>query len=188
MEPLIAGEIKVAFALTEPDAGTGADIRSSVSREGDTYYLSGTKHLITFGSIADYLLVIARVDGTRGGEGTVALMVASGCEGVLAEPMPESMGVRGTDHAVVRFDRAPVAVGNRLGGEGEGLAVAVGGFLAPSRISLAMSCVGLAQRALDLAVAYAQTRETFGASSPSARRLRSSWPRWRPTSRQPGRW
>ena len=160
--PLVAGEIKVAFALTEPDAGTGADIRCSVEREADTYFLSGAKHLITFGTIADYLLVIARVQGTRGAEGTLALMVPRAGQGVQAHPMPESMGVRGTDHAVISFDRAPVPVGNRLGAEGEGLEVAVGGFLAASRISLAMSCVGLAQRALDLAVGYAKHRETFG--------------------------
>jgi alkylation response protein AidB-like acyl-CoA dehydrogenase len=160
--PLVAGEIKVAFALTEPGAGTGADIRCGVEREGDTYILSGAKHLITFGTIADYLLVIARVEGTRGANGTLALMVPRAGVGVQANPMPDSMGVRGTDHAVISFDRAPVPVGDRLGAEGEGLEVAVGGFLAPSRISLAMSCVGLAQRALDLAVGYAKHRETFG--------------------------
>ncbi|HEX4672850.1 MAG TPA: acyl-CoA dehydrogenase, partial [Solirubrobacteraceae bacterium] len=60
------------------------------------------------------------------------------------------------------FDRAPVPVANRLGDEGDGLAVAMGGFLAPSRISLAMSCVGLARRALALSVDYARRRETFG--------------------------
>ena len=69
VKPLIAGEIKVAFTLTEPDAGSGADIRCSVVREGDTYYLSGEKHLITFGTIADYLLTFARVEGTRGTDG-----------------------------------------------------------------------------------------------------------------------
>lgn len=160
--PLVAGKLKVAFALTEPDAGTGADIRSSVRREGDTYLLTGNKHLITFGTIADYLLVIARLEGTKGADGTLALMVGVGGDGVRAEPMAESMGVRGTDHASIVFDRAPVAVADRLGGEGEGLEVAVGGFLAPSRISLAMTCVGLAQRALDLSVQYAKRRETFG--------------------------
>jgi alkylation response protein AidB-like acyl-CoA dehydrogenase len=160
--PLVAGRIKVAFALTEPTAGTGADVRCSVVRDGDTYYLSGEKHLITFGTIADYLLLIARVQGTEGADGTVALMVAPRGEGVHAAVMPESMGVRGTDHAHLVFDRAPVPVANRLGEEGAGLDVALGGFLAPSRISLAMSCVGLAQRALELAVGYAKRRETFG--------------------------
>ncbi len=58
IKPVVAGEIKVAFTLTEPGAGSGADIRCSVVREGDTYYLSGEKHLITFGTIADYLLTL----------------------------------------------------------------------------------------------------------------------------------
>jgi alkylation response protein AidB-like acyl-CoA dehydrogenase len=166
--PLVAGDIKVAFTLTEPTAGTGADLRASVVREGDTYYLSGEKHLITFGTIADYLLLFARVEGTRGPEGTVALMVPPHGEGVTANEMPETMGVRGTDHGHLIFDRAPVPVANRLGDEGDGLGVALSGFLAPSRISVAMTCVGLARRALDLALEYAQQRETFG--KPIARR------------------
>jgi alkylation response protein AidB-like acyl-CoA dehydrogenase len=160
--PAISGEIKVAFTLTEPTAGTGADIRSSVVRDGDTYYLSGEKHLITFGTVADYLLCFARVEGTRGAEGTVALMVPPRGEGVRAEVMPETMGVRGTDHGHIVFDRAPVPVANRLGEEGQGLEVALSAFLAPSRIAVAMTCVGLAQRALDLAIDYAKRRETFG--------------------------
>jgi alkylation response protein AidB-like acyl-CoA dehydrogenase len=160
--PLVTGEIKVAFALTEPDAGTGADIRCSVERDGDAYLVTGSKHLITFGTIADFLLVIARIRETQGADGTLALMVPRAGDGVRADPMPESMGVRGTDHAALTFNRAPVPVANRLGAEGEGLAVAVGGFLEPSRISLAMTCVGLAQRALDLAIEYAKHRETFG--------------------------
>jgi alkylation response protein AidB-like acyl-CoA dehydrogenase len=162
LNPLVNGQIKVAFALTEPDAGTGADLRCEVAREGDTYHVTGEKHLITFGSIADYLLLIARMQGTTGSEGTVAVMIPPRGEGVTATEMAESLGIRGTDHAHLRFERAPVPVTNRLGEEGDGLAVALGGFLAPSRISLAMTCVGLAQRALDLAVAYAKERETFG--------------------------
>jgi alkylation response protein AidB-like acyl-CoA dehydrogenase len=92
----------------------------------------------------------------------VALMVPPRGEGVRAEVMPDTMGVRGTDHGHLVFDRAPVPVENRLGEEGEGLSIALSGFLAPSRISVAMTCVGLARRALDLALAYAQRRETFG--------------------------
>ncbi len=72
------------------------------------------------------------------------------------------MGVRGTDHARLRFDETPVPIANRLGDEGQGLEIALGGFLVPSRISVAMSCVGLARRAHELAIAYAAQRETFG--------------------------
>ena len=160
--PQISGEIKVAFTLTEPTAGTGADLRCSVTREGDTYYLSGEKHMITFGTISDYLLLFARVEGTTGADGTVALMVPPHGEGITATVMPETMGVRGSDHGAFVFDRAPVPVANRLGAEGEGLGVALSGFLTPSRIAVAMTCVGLAKRALELAVEYANTRETFG--------------------------
>jgi alkylation response protein AidB-like acyl-CoA dehydrogenase len=160
--PVISGEIKVAFTLTEPTAGTGADLRCRVVREDDTYLLSGEKHLITFGTIADYLLCFARVEGTRGADGTVALMVPVRGEGIDARVMPETMGVRGTDHGHIVFDNAPVPVANRLGEEGDGLAVALSGFLAPSRIAVGMTCVGLAQRALELALEYAKRRETFG--------------------------
>jgi alkylation response protein AidB-like acyl-CoA dehydrogenase len=160
--PAISGEIKVAFTLTEPTAGTGADLRCSVVRDGEQYLLSGEKHLITFGTIADYLLCFARVEGTRGADGTVALMVPVKGEGVDARVMPETMGVRGTDHGHIVFDRAPVPLANRLGEEGDGLSVALSGFLAPSRIAVGMTCVGLAQRALELALEYAKRRETFG--------------------------
>lgn len=162
VRPCVTGKIKVAFTLTEPTAGTGADLRSHVERRGDTYYLSGEKHLITFGSICDYWLLFARVAGTTGASGTVALMVPRDTPNVTVERMPESMGVRGSDHAQMRFDAAPVPVANRLGEEGQGLDVAFDGFLAPSRISVAMSCVGLARRAYELAVAHARTRVTFG--------------------------
>jgi alkylation response protein AidB-like acyl-CoA dehydrogenase len=160
--PQVSGAIRVAFTLTEPTAGTGADLRSSVVREGDTYYLSGRKHLITFGVTCDYWLLFARREGTRGSDGTVALMVDRNSPGVTVEPMPETMGVRGTDHARLLFERTPVPVDSRLGEEGQGLEVALGGFLTPSRISVAMSCVGLARRAQELAVGHARVRETFG--------------------------
>ncbi|MFJ8687784.1 acyl-CoA dehydrogenase family protein [Micromonospora wenchangensis] len=160
--PQVAGDLRVAFTLTEPTAGTGADLRASVVRDGDTYLLSGEKHLITFGVSCDYWLLFARLDGSTGKDGTVALMVDRHVEGVRVEPMPDTMGVRGTDHAHLIFDRAPVPVANRLGEEGDGLAVALGGFLTPSRIGVAMTCVGLARRAQELAVEHARTRVTFG--------------------------
>jgi alkylation response protein AidB-like acyl-CoA dehydrogenase len=160
--PSIAGDIKIAFALTEPNAGTGADLRCSLVREGDTYYLSGEKHLITFGSICDYWLLFARLAGTVGSAGTVALLVPRQVAHAQVERMPQSMGVRGSDHARMRFDRSPVPVAHRIGAEGQGLEVALGAFLAPSRIAVAMSCVGLARRAFELAVQHARTRETFG--------------------------
>ncbi|WP_314220791.1 acyl-CoA dehydrogenase family protein [Streptomyces zaehneri] len=160
--PSVTGEIKIAFTLTEPGNGTGADITTSVVREGDTYYLSGRKHLITFGVRCDYYLLAARVEGSTGHEGTMALLVPRDAPGVTVEDTSNTMGVTGTDHASLVFDRTPVPVDHRLGAEGQGLEVFLGGFLTPSRISVAMSCVGLAQRAQQLAVEYARNRVTFG--------------------------
>ncbi|WP_328581517.1 acyl-CoA dehydrogenase family protein [Streptomyces sp. NBC_00370] len=162
--PSVTGEIKIAFTLTEPGNGTGADITTSVVREGDTYYLSGRKHLITFGMRCDYYLLAARVEGSSGHEGTVALLVPRDAAGLTAEDTSNTMGVTGTDHASLTFDRTPVPVDHRLGAEGQGLEVFLGGFLTPSRISVAMSCVGLAQRAQSLAIDYARSRVTFGKS------------------------
>jgi alkylation response protein AidB-like acyl-CoA dehydrogenase len=160
--PSVRGAVKIAFTLTEPTAGTGADLRCSVKREGDAYYLSGEKHLITFGTTCDYWLLFARLAGTKGADGTVALLVDRHASGVTVIEMDESMGVRGTDHGHLTFARTPVPVAQRLGNEGQGLEIALGGFLTPSRISVAMSCVGLARRAHELAIDYARKRETFG--------------------------
>jgi alkylation response protein AidB-like acyl-CoA dehydrogenase len=160
--PAVTGELTIAFTLTEPTAGTGADLRCEVEREGDTYYLSGEKHLITFGLSCDRWLLFARLAGTSGAEGTVALLVDRASAGVSVEDMGESLGVRGTDHARLVFDRAPVPVGDLIGEEGAGLQVAFGGFLTPSRIAVAMTCVGLARRAQELAVEHAKSRVTFG--------------------------
>ncbi|MFJ6074780.1 acyl-CoA dehydrogenase family protein [Streptomyces sp. NPDC093065] len=160
--PAVNGELKIAFTLTEPDNGTGADITTSVTREGDTYYLSGRKHLITFGMRCDYYLLAARVEGSAGRDGTVALLVPRHAAGVHAQDSSQTMGVTGTDHATLTFDRTPVPVDHRIGAEGDGLDIFLGGFLTPSRISVAMSCVGLAERAQRLALEYAGRRVTFG--------------------------
>jgi alkylation response protein AidB-like acyl-CoA dehydrogenase len=162
VKPAVTGDHTVAFTLTEPTAGSGADLRCTVVRDGDTYRLSGEKHLITFGLSCDSWLLFARLEGTTGKEGIVALLVDRHTEGVEALDMGESLGVRGTDHAHLIFDGAPVPVANRLGEEGRGLEVALGGFLTPSRIAVAMTCVGLARRAQELAVAHAKERVTFG--------------------------
>ena len=162
IRPLLAGESAIAFALTEPGSGTGADIRTSARREGDVYVLHGEKHLITFGDIADHSLVIARLQGTTGATGTLALLVARDAPGLRLDPMPESMGLRGSDHARMYFEGCRVPVADRIGAEGQGLDVALHGFLYPSRISVGMSCVGLGRRALELAVARARERVTFG--------------------------
>ncbi|WP_417561947.1 acyl-CoA dehydrogenase family protein [Microbacterium sp.] len=162
VRPMVAGDLLAAFTLTEPGNGTGADLTCTVRCEGDVYLLNGRKHLITFGVSCDVWLLFARLAGTTGKDGVVALLVDRHAPGVQVDDTSQTMGVRGTDHASLTFTDTPVPVDRRVGAEGDGLAIALGGFLTPSRISVAMSCVGLAERAQELAVEYATSRVTFG--------------------------
>ncbi len=162
VKPLVRGEHIVTFTLTEPNAGTGSDIQTSARREGDEYVLNGEKWLITFADVADYFLLFARLQGTRGHDGTLALLVHRDQPGLTIESMPPSMGLTGTGHGHLYLRDCRVPASCRLGEEGEGLDVAFHGFLDPSRLGIGMTCVGLAQRALDLAIERAKTRVTFG--------------------------
>jgi len=164
VKPLIQGEHIITFTLTEPNAGTGSDIKTQAYRDGNDYVLNGEKWLITFADVADYFLLFARLAGSRGSEGTLALLVDRDSPGLAIELMPASMGLSGTGHGHLRLSQCRVPVANRLGDEGEGLDVAFHGFLDPSRLGIGMTTVGLAQRALDLAVERAKTRVTFGKS------------------------
>lgn len=162
VKPLVRGEHMITFTLTEPMAGTGTDIRTSARREGDHYVLNGEKWLITFADVADYFLLFCRLEGTSGAEGTLALLVARDAPGLVVEQMPPTMGLTGTGHGHLYLRECPVPVSARLGAEGDGLDVAFHGFLDPSRICIGMTCVGLAERALTLAVRRAKERVTFG--------------------------
>ncbi len=96
VKPLIQGEHIITFTLTEPNAGTGSDIKTQAYRDGNDYVLNGEKWLITFADVADYFLLFARLAGSRGSEGTLALLVDRDSPGLEIELMPASMGLSGT--------------------------------------------------------------------------------------------
>ncbi|MFC7395211.1 acyl-CoA dehydrogenase family protein [Scopulibacillus cellulosilyticus] len=162
LKPLIAGDILATFTLTEPNSGSGADMKTTVRKEGSDYLVNGEKWMISFGDIADYFLLFARLEETTGYDGTLALMVPRDTPGLEIKLMPPTMGQTGTGHAHLILKDARVPAENLLGEPGQGLIAALSGFLDPSRISVAMTCVGLAQRALDLAIDRANERVTFG--------------------------
>jgi alkylation response protein AidB-like acyl-CoA dehydrogenase len=164
VKPMIHGKHMITFTLTEPNAGTGTDIQTVAYRDGQDYVLHGEKWLITFADVTDYFLLFARMRGTVGHFGTLALVVHRDTPGLQIDLMPPSMGLTGTGHGHLRLEFCRVPVSHRLGEEGEGLDVAFRGFLDPSRLGIGMTTVGLAQRALDLAVERAKTRVTFGKS------------------------
>ncbi|RYM04958.1 acyl-CoA dehydrogenase [Sporolactobacillus sp. THM7-7] len=168
LKPLIEGRLIATFTLTEPGSGSGADLKTTVRKVGANYLVNGEKWMISFGDIADYFLLFARLEGTSGYDGTVALMVPRGAPGLEIQMMPPAMGQTGTGHAHLYLKNARVPARNLLGVPGQGLTAALSGFLGPSRVSVAMTCVGLAERALELAVKRAKERVTFG--KPLARR------------------
>lgn len=152
-----------AFALTEPGTGTGVDIKTTARRDGNIYRLNGKKHLITFADMADIFHVVAYTgDRSLGPKGISMLIVEKGAPGFTIEPHKEMIGIKGCYHGILHFDDCEVPAGNLLGQEGEGLDIALKTFLDISRLSIAVSCLGPAQRMLELSREYAKERVTFG--------------------------
>jgi alkylation response protein AidB-like acyl-CoA dehydrogenase len=154
---LATGEIWAANSLTEPEAGTGKDINSKATKEGDDYVLNGHKWLITF--FPGYTKLIYAFAATE--EGITSFLVDAPRKGLVLKPMKKMMGCVGPRHYNVIYKNCRVPAKNVLGEKGKGLDVAFG-MLHLSRVSIAFCCVGLAQRMLDLAIDYAKTRTTFG--------------------------
>ena len=154
---LATGEIWAANSLTGPEAGTGKDINAKAVRDGDDYLLNGKKWLITlFPGYTKLLYAFAATE-----EGVTAFLVDLPTKGLVLKPMEKMMGCVGPRHYNVMYKDCRVPAVNILGEKGKGLDVAFG-MLHLSRVSIAFSCVGLAQKMLDLAIAYAKRRSTFG--------------------------
>jgi alkylation response protein AidB-like acyl-CoA dehydrogenase len=154
---LATGEIWAANSLTEPEAGTGKDINSKATRDGDDYVLNGHKWLITL--FPNYTKLIYAFAATE--EGITSFLVDAPRKGLVLKPMEKMMGCVGPRHYNVIYKDCRVPASNVLGEKGKGLDVAFG-MLHLSRVSIAFCCVGLAQRMLDLAIDYAKKRTTFG--------------------------
>src|SRR3954447_14180017 len=161
---MLGGKLLGAYCLSEPHAGSDpAAMRTTARREGDEYVINGTKAWTTHGGRADFYKVMARTSddpGTRGG-GISCFLVPGDAEGLSADPAEHKMGMTGSPTATMVFDRVRVSADRRLGEEGEGLKIALAG-LDSGRLGIAAVATGLAQGALDQAVAYARERETFG--------------------------
>jgi alkylation response protein AidB-like acyl-CoA dehydrogenase len=160
---LASGEWLIAFALTEAAAGSDvASNRMRAIRDGDDYVLNGSKRFITHGSVANLLTVFALTDpGAGGRKGMSAFVVETDTPGFAAPRIEHKMGIRGSPTAELTFDDVRVPATNRLGADGEGFKIAMA-TLDRSRLSIAAQAVGIAQGALDAAVAYAADRMQFG--------------------------
>jgi len=160
---LASGEWLVAFGLTEAAAGSDvASNRMRARRDGDGYRLNGSKRFITHGSIANIVTVFALTDPEAGGrKGMSAFIVETDTPGFSAPRVEHKMGIRGSPTAELHFDDVLVPESNRLGEEGDGFKIAMA-TLDRSRLGIAAQAVGIAQGALDAAVAYAADRTQFG--------------------------
>jgi alkylation response protein AidB-like acyl-CoA dehydrogenase len=159
---MTSGEWLGAFALTEPGAGSdAAAIALRADRTDDGYALTGSKIWITNGADAEVTIVFATVDRARGREGITAFVVERDTPGLRVGAHERKMGIRDSVSAELVFEEALVPMANRLGGEGEGLKVALSA-LGAGRISIAAACVGLARAALEHAGRYALQRSQFG--------------------------
>ncbi|MDI3317335.1 MAG: acyl-CoA dehydrogenase family protein [Bacillota bacterium] len=161
--PAIAsGERLMAFALTEPEAGSdAARLSMRAVRRGDRYVLSGTKRFITHGNVADSLTVFASTDPEKGSKGITCFLVDRETPGLSVTKLERKMGLHGSPTAELLFEEVEVPVENRIGEEGQGFRIAMA-TLDHSRPGIAAQALGIAQGALDQAVAYARERRQFG--------------------------
>src|SRR5665811_1179464 len=157
---MLGGELLGAYCLSEAHAGSDpVAIETRAGSGGDHYVLDGAKAWTTHGGHADFYKVMARTSDDR--NGISCFLVPADTEGLTADPPERKMGLTGSATATMRFDSVRIPVERRLGEEGAGLKIAFGG-LDSGRLGIAAVATGLAQGALDKAIAYAQERETFG--------------------------
>ncbi|MFD0439911.1 acyl-CoA dehydrogenase family protein [Streptomyces chartreusis] len=160
---MAAGERKVVFAITEPDAGSNThQLSASARRDGDGWVLRGTKYYISGVDEADALVVVART-GTdpAGGKGLLSLfLVPTDSPGLTANELPVSALLPEKQYTLF-FDDVRLDAGQLIGVANEGFQQVFHG-LNPERITGAAICVGVGRRALALAARYACDREVWG--------------------------
>ena len=158
---IASGEIVTSFALTEPGAGSdSASVATRAVKDGDVYRLSGTKRYITNADKASLFTVMART-GEAGAKGVSAFLVPADLPGLSIGKPEKKMGQQGAHVCDVNFDDVPVQAANQLGEEGEGFKIAMR-VLDRGRLHIAAVCVGVAERLIVDAVAYASERKQFG--------------------------
>ncbi len=162
LTPVATGEKILAFALTEPGAGSDAGgLITKAVRDGDHYVLNGRKTFITMAPLADYAIVYAKTDKDKGTKGISAFIVDMKLPGVSVGANEHKMGLRGCATSDIVLDDVRVHESDMLGEENKGFSNAMK-TLDGGRLGVAAQSVGVAQGCLDESISYAKTREQFG--------------------------
>ncbi|WP_176585197.1 acyl-CoA dehydrogenase [Priestia megaterium] len=160
LKPMATGEKIGAYGLTEPSAGSDAGgMRTLAVKDGQDYILNGSKIFITNGGEADIYVVFARIDPNE--KRTSAFIIEKDMPGFSVGKKEKKLGIRSSPTTEIIFEDCRVPKENLLGNEGEGFKVAMM-TLDGGRNGIAAQAVGIAQGALDAAVAYAKERQQFG--------------------------
>jgi len=165
LPPLVRGEEKACFAVTEPDAGLNtADLKVKAERNGDRYVISGQKIWISTAQVADRALILARTtpkDQVRSRTGGLSLFYTRLDRSRIEVRPIRKLGRHAVDSNLVFFDGTEVPADDRIGEEGDGFRLILHG-LNPERILIAAEAVGIGRAALRRATAYAPERVVFG--------------------------
>jgi butyryl-CoA dehydrogenase len=160
--PFARGEKIGCFALTEPQAGSNAAaLTTKAAKLGNCYVLNGTKAWITNGGAADAAIVFVNTDPSKGERGITALIVEQDTPGFKVGKEEKKLGIHATACVELSFIDCAVPVANRLGNEGEGYKIALS-TLDAGRIGIGAQATGIAQGALEQAMAYSKQRQAFG--------------------------
>ena len=161
--PMLTTGHKVgAFALTEPNAGSDASKGQTECRlEGDHWVMNGSKVFITNGYVADVFVVFAMTDKTKGTKGISAFIVESSFPGFSVGKHEEKLGLHGSPTAEIVFTDCIIPKENLLGKEGKGFSIAMQ-TLDGGRIGIAAQGLGIAEGAMEEAIAYTKGRVQFG--------------------------
>jgi len=157
------GDLIGGLGLTEPGAGSDAlgSMRTTAVRDGDYYLLNGSKIFITNSPVADILLVYAKTAPEKGAHGISAFIIEKDMPGFRVAQKLVKMGFRGSQTGELVFEDCRVPAENLVGEENRGVAIVMSG-LDLERAMISPICLGIAERALDLCIDYAKTREQFG--------------------------
>lgn len=159
---LTGGHYIGAFALTEPNAGSdAASLRTTAVKQEDKYILNGSKIFITNAGAADIFITFAVTDKDKGTKGISAFIVEKDTPGFSIGKKEKKMGLHGSSTCEIIFENAEVPAANLLGEEGMGFTIAMAN-LDVGRIGIATQALGIAEGALEHAIAYCKERKQFG--------------------------